>query len=134
MFKNRFLLVLGVISLLSVTMAVAYPGSNTSFTVDQTDSDFYQRHPNWTWAVNDQNVVIPATDNFAFPDYYRRHRELTIPSSLGLGASDYFMRHPELSISTGDALAASDYFMRHPEAKILTQPSADLTDYFFRQR
>ena len=28
MFKNRFLLVLGVISLLSVTMAVSYPRSN----------------------------------------------------------------------------------------------------------
>ena len=41
MFKYRFLLVLGVISLLSAAMAVSYPRSNAS----QAASDFHQRHP-----------------------------------------------------------------------------------------
>lgn len=115
MFKNRFLLILGVISLLSVTMAVAYPGSNTSLTMDQTDSDFYQRHPDWTWAVNDQNASSPVTGDSAFPDYYQRHRELSLSAVSGLGASDYFQRHPELTAPAEASVDLTDYYFRHPE-------------------
>jgi len=85
MFKNRFLLVLGVISLLSVTMAVSYPRSNAS----QAGSDFYQRHPAWTWAINHQNAVIPLTGDSAFPDYFQRHTELNLSPIIGLGASEF---------------------------------------------
>src|SRR5215216_1299787 len=31
-------------------------------------NDFYQRHPDWTWAIKDQNAVIPLTGDSAFPD------------------------------------------------------------------
>jgi hypothetical protein len=131
MFKNRFLLILGVISLLLVTMAVAYPGSKDSLAADQAASDFYQRHPDWTWAVNDQKAVIPVTGDLAFPDYYQRHRELTALSIIGLGAPDYFQRHPELTLSGGASVDMTDYYFRHAAL----QPSSrnvDLTDYFFR--
>jgi hypothetical protein len=133
MFKNRFLLILGVISLLLVTMAVAYPGSKDSLAADQAASDFYQRHPDWTWAVNDQKAVIPVTGDLAFPDYYQRHLELSVPTVLGLTASDYVMRHPELIAPAQVSSDMTDYYFRHsvylPSSKVV-----DLTDYFFRHR
>jgi hypothetical protein len=131
MFKNRFLLVLGVISLLSVTMAISYPRSNASSTADQAGSDFYQRHPDWTWAVNDQNVVIPVTGDSAFPDYYQRHPELSVPAVLGLTASDYFQRHPELTAPAEASVDMTDYYFRHAASQSSSR-NIDLTDYFFR--
>ena len=129
MFKNRFLLVLGVISFLSVTMAVSYPRSSAPLATNQAASDFYQRHPDWTWTVRNANAVGSSAPS----DYFQRHPELTVPSVIGLGASDYFQRHTELIAPSILGLDASDYFQRHPE---LTVPSAgtsvDLTDYFFR--
>jgi hypothetical protein len=131
MFKNRFLLVLGVISLLSVTMAVAYPQSNASLAADQTDSDFYQRHPDWTWAVNDQNASMPVTGDSAFPDYYQRHLELSAPAVLGLGASDYFQRHPELVAPAEASFDLTDYYFRQ-QVLFPAGKTIDLTDYYFR--
>ena len=131
MFKNRFLLVLGVISLLSVTMAVSYPRANASSTADQAATDFYQRHRDWTWAINDQNASIPVTGESAFPDYYQRHRELSVSPIIGLGASDYFQRHPELIAPAEASVDMTDYYFRH----LASQPASrniDLTDYFFR--
>jgi len=131
MFKSRFLLVLGVISLLSVTMAISYPRSNSSSTADQAASDFYQRHPDWTWAINDQSAVIPVTGDSAFPDYYQRHPELSVPAVLGLGASDYFQRHPELTVSAEASVDMTDYYFRHAAPRSSSK-TVDLTDYFFR--
>jgi hypothetical protein len=133
MFKNRFLVVIGVISLLLVTMAVSTPRSNTSSSPDQDGSDFYQRHPDWTWAVNGQNAVIPVTGKSAFPDYAQRHPELSVSPIIGLGASDYFQRHSELITPSILGLGASDYFMRHPELTASAEVSVDMTDYYFRQ-
>ena len=99
MFTNRFILVLGVASLLLVTMAVSKPFSKASAEGFNEATDFYQRHPDWTWAVNDQNAGNPAAGASSFPDYFQRHPELSAPSVVGLGASDYFQRHPELSAS-----------------------------------
>jgi len=113
MFANRFLVVIGVISLLLVTLAVSSPRSGTAPASDQGASDFYQRHPDWTWAVNDQNAVIPLTSASAFPDYFQRHPELSAPLILGVGASDYFQRHPELSASVERSVDTTDYFFRH---------------------
>ena len=151
MFKNRFLLVLGVISLLSVTMAVSYARPSGPLPASLAGSDFYQRHPDWTWAMKDQNAVIPTTGDSAFPDYAQRHPELSVSPILGLGASDYFQRHPKLTVPSILGLGASDYFMRHPESTIsilgldasdyfqrhseVIAPagtSVDLTDYYFR--
>ena len=112
MFKNRFILVIGVISLVLVTMAVSNPKSNVSLAADQGASDFHQRHPDWTWASNDQNSVIPVTGISDSPDYYQRH--------------------PELRTSVVDVVDTTDYFFRHE----LPSPSvreADMTDYYFRQ-
>jgi hypothetical protein len=118
---NRILLVLGAISMLLVTMAVSNPRANTSIATDQTASDFYQRHPEWTWSSREESS-----------DYFQRHPELRMPGT-GIDLTDYANRHPELSASANQPLAASDYFMRHPELTISVEASADLTDYFFRQ-
>ena len=49
---------------------------DTANSVDLSASDFYQRHPEWTWTVRDTSVVIPVTGGSAFPDYFQRHPEL----------------------------------------------------------
>ena len=131
MFKNRFLLVLGLISLLSVTLAVAYAPPNAPRPVDQGASDFYQRHPDWVWTIKGQNAVIPVTGASAFPDYFQRHPELTVPSILSLDASDYFMRHPELSAAADISVDMTDYYFRHAASQPPSK-NIDLTDYFFR--
>ena len=120
MTPNRIILIVGVISMLLVTMAVSYPRPDTSIATGQGASDFYQRHPAWTWTSRD-----------AASDYFQRHPELRSPGT-GVDLTDYFNRHPELNASANDALAASDYFMRHPELTISVDTAADLTDYFFR--
>jgi hypothetical protein len=115
MFKNRFLVVIGVISFLLVTLAVSSPRSHASPTANFIPSDLYQQHPEWWWRTTNQNVGIPLTGSSddAFPDYYQRHPELTAPSILGLGASDYFQRHPELSAPVERSVDTTDYFFRH---------------------
>jgi len=108
MFKNRFILVLGVLSLLLVTMAVSNPLSSASPARDQGASDFYQQHPDWMWAINDQNVVIPLTGDAAFPDYHQRHPELSVRVEASVDTTDYYFRHPELSAAgVSTPLAAS---------------------------
>jgi hypothetical protein len=144
MFKNRVLVVIGVISLLMVTMAVAAPHSNASLVTDQGASDFYQRHPEWWWRTTNQNVGIPLTSSSddAFPDYYQRHPEWTwavndqnvIPLTGDVAFPDYYQRHRELSLSAVRGLGASDYFQRHPELTAPAEASVDLTDYYFRQQ
>jgi hypothetical protein len=122
MFKNRFLLllVLGVISILSVSMAGSYARPIASLPADLVDSDFYQRHPDWVWAVNAQNALIPVTRASAFPDYFQRHPELSASPRinspiLSLEGSDYFQRHPGLTIPSVEAsVDMTDYFFRHP--------------------
>ena len=130
MFKNRVLVMIGVVSLLLVTKAVSTPRSKVSLATDRGASDFYQRHPDWTWAINPQNASIPVTGDSAFPDYYQRHQELRTRGILGLGASDYFQRHPELIAPAEASVDMTDYFFRHPAPS----KTLDLTDYFFRHR
>ena len=114
MYKNRFLLVLGVISLLLITLAVSKPFSKTSLERHDETTDFYQRHPDWMWAIGSQEAVIPNIGDSAFPDYYQRHPELSRPADISMDTSDYFLRHPEL-IKVRNAVDTSDYFLRHPE-------------------
>ena len=96
MFKNRFILVLGVLSLVLVTMAVSKPFSNTSSASAAGANDFYQRHPGWTWANKNPSAGIPVTGGVDLSDYYLRHPELRVSSGAGIDTSDYFLRHPEL--------------------------------------
>jgi hypothetical protein len=131
MFKNRLILVLGVISLLSVTMAVSYPRSNSASIADQGTSDFHQRHPDWQWVASDQKAIIPLTGDAAFPDYYERHPELSVSAIIGLDASDYFQRHPELTAPADASVDTTDYYFRHLGLSASVR-SGDLTDYFFR--
>src|SRR5215211_2264211 len=115
MFKNRFILILGVLSLVLMTMAVSNPFSSASPVVDQSNTDFHQRNPDWQWVASDQKTIIPLTGDAAFPDYHQRHPELSVPAILGLGASDYFQRHPELTAPADASVDMTDYFFRHPE-------------------
>jgi len=115
MIKNRIILVLGVLSLVLVTMAVSYPRSSASLAADQAASDFYQRHPDWTWAVP-APAAIPVTGDAAFPDYYQRHPELSSPVEASIDTTDYYFRHPELR-SPAKSIDLTDYFFRHPELR-----------------
>jgi hypothetical protein len=112
MFKNRFILVIGVLSLVLVTMAVSNPKSNVTLAADHGASDFHQRHPNWQWVASDQKAIIPLTGNAAYLDYYQRHPELRVSLADTLDTTDYFIRLSSLSASVA---------------------SADVTDYYFRQ-
>src|SRR5215207_6654672 len=110
MFKNRFILILGVLSLLVVTMAVSYPGLNASLTANQAANDFYQRHPEWR--INAQNAVVPVTGISELSDYYQRHPELGRSAGITVDITDYFIRHPEFRVPAGST-DLSDYFLRH---------------------
>jgi hypothetical protein len=48
-YKNRFILVLGLLSILFVGMAVTQSRSLVSSATGQAASDFYQRHPEYTF-------------------------------------------------------------------------------------
>jgi hypothetical protein len=147
MINNRFLLVLGVFSLLLVTMAVSRPFSNTSVSSIEGANDFYQRHRNWNrnlegsdYYERHSNLGVPAASIVDLSgDFALRHPEWTlsvsnvsIPLTGIFETSDYFQRHPELSLPVPSASAAdlSDYFVRHPELR--TPATIDLSDYFQR--
>ena len=127
MFKNRFLLVLGVFSFLLVTMAVSRPFSNDSVSSIAGANDFYQRHRNWN-------------RNLAGSDYYERHSAPSGSTAANADiASDFALRHPEWTVSVPNAaisltnsFEASDYFQRHPELSLSVESAADLRDYFVR--
>ena len=122
MIKNRFLLVLGVFSLLLVTMAVSRPFSNNTISNIEGANDFYQRHRNWT-------------RNLEGSDYVERHPNRSA-ASIDL-SGDFALRHPGWTLSIPNAVIpvtgsfeASDYFLRHPELR--TPATIDLSDYFQR--
>ena len=125
MFKNRFLLVLGVLSFLLVTVAVSRPFSSTSVAGIEGANDFYQRHRNWN-------------RNLEASDYYERHPNLSVSAeSIADTAGDFALRHPEWTLSLQNAaipvtgiFEAADYFQRHPELR--TPATIDFSDYFQR--
>lgn len=132
MFKNRFILVIGVLSLVLVTMAVSNPKSNISLAADQGASDFHQRHPDWQWVASDQKAIIPLTGNTAYPDYYQRHPELRASLADAIDTTDYFMRLPILN-APAMSVDTTDYFFRAPQLPGPSVKEADMTDYYFRQ-
>ena len=95
MHKNRFIPVLGLLSMLLVAMAVSQSRPLVSSATGQAASDFYQRHPDWTWSINRRISIIPATGASAFSDYFQRHLELNIPVERSIDTTDYFFRHLE---------------------------------------
>jgi hypothetical protein len=120
MFKNRFLIVLGLLFMLLVATAVSRPFLNV------------QESP--------RPVMIPVTNADYFSDYFQRHTErasnlqdMVIPITGSSESSDYFQRHPELNMPAGAnaAIDMTDYFLRHLELRT-TAESEDLSDYFLR--
>lgn len=109
MIKNRFLLVLGVLSLLLVTMAISRPFASSPVTAREGANDFYQRHPEWTRNV--PYAAIPVTGAAEGSDFFQRHPELSLPA-LTTEGSDYAERHPELW-RPATTVDLSDYFLRH---------------------
>lgn len=118
MFKTRFLIVLGLLSMLLVATAVSRPFLNV------------QGSP--------QPGMIPVTNADYFSDYFQRHTErasnlqdMVIPMTGSSESLDYFQRHPELSALSGTSADMTDYFVRHPELRTSIE-SEDLSDYFLR--
>ena len=98
MYINRF--ILGLLSMLLVGMAVSQSRPLVSSATGQAASDFYQRHPDWTWEINNHDAVIPLTGDSAFPDYFQRHAELNIPVERSIDTTDYFFRHLDKNTSS----------------------------------
>jgi hypothetical protein len=105
MFKNRFILIVAVLSLLLVTLAVSRPFSKAPASDLEGANDFYQRHPDWN--AEAASAVIPVTGAIDLSDYYLR-----LEAMKSADASDYILRHPELRIVSTKA-DTSDYFLRH---------------------
>ena len=125
MFKNRFLLSLGIVSLVLVSLAISSFRNNASLSNRDAANDFAQRHSNWSWSA-----VAPAA---AYSDYSQRHPELSNLTALGQGASDYYERHANQKNPLVQERDNSDYFLRHPELSASAATvSIDLTDYYFR--
>jgi len=148
MFKNRFILVLGVLSLLLVTMAVSQPFSNAPTAeelswpprpvivsgVDNTLlSDYYERQAELNPSAGSEDAANLAND------FYQRHTDWASGLNIGVPVTgiseslDYFQRHPELSmpVEAGAAIDMTDYFVRHPELHAPIE-NTDLSDYFLR--
>jgi hypothetical protein len=81
-------------------MAVTQSRWLVSSATRQAASDFYQRHPDWTWEINDQDAVIPLTGDSAFPDHFQRHPELNIPLERSIDTTDYFSRRIDKNTSS----------------------------------
>ena len=143
MFKNRFILVLGALSLVLMTLGFSQPFTEAPTPEElrwppravipvvglSESSDYFQRHPEL------RAYAARLTDTTG--DFYLRHPEWTIslqnaaiPVTGMDDASDYFQRHPELSLPAVGTADLSDYFLRHPELQ--TQETIDLSDYHQR--
>jgi hypothetical protein len=112
MYKNRFILVLGLLSLLMVAMAVTQSRSLVSSATRQPVSDFYQRHLDWKWIVKDKNTSIPITGASAFPDYFQRHPELSGSVERSIDTTDYFFRHLDNNASSPVVLFSAEQIRR----------------------
>jgi len=112
MYTNRFILVLGLLSMLLVGMAVTQSRSLVSSATGQAASDFYQRHLDWTWELDDQEAVIPLTGDSAFPDYFQRHPELNISVQRSIDTTDYFFRHVDKNASPLTVLFSAEQIRR----------------------
>ena len=99
MFKNRFVLIVALLSVLMATVAVSSSFSGAT----KLDGINEPRRP----------VIVPVTGAEDFSDYYQRHRELRPAAGMTVDTTDYFLRHPELRTST-KPVDLTDYYFRHP--------------------
>ena len=144
MFKNRFLIVLGISSLLLVAMAVSRSSSSTAVSIEGAN-DFYQRHRDWNRDLEGSDYIerhptlgapagsiVDVTGDFALrhPAWMVSVPNAASPMTGTFEALDYFQRHPELSLPTASAADVSDYFLQHPELR--APATIDLSDYFQR--
>jgi hypothetical protein len=120
MTKTGLLIVFGVVALLMISLGITIFRFGTSSANTRAASDFYERHPDWTWSV-------PAP-TAAYTDYFERHPELIIAAVGNSGASDYYERHPELSGYPPTQVDLTDYYFRHPEQTGFPNPAADPAD------
>ena len=99
MFKNRFVLIVALLSVLMVTVAVSrsFSGATKPAGINEPESP----------------VIVPVTGADDFSDYYQRHRELRSAAGTSVDTTDYFFRHPELRILT-KPVDLTDYYFRHP--------------------
>jgi hypothetical protein len=112
--KNHLFFGISAIVLLLMGLAIFKPFTANTRVNREVASDFYQRHPDWIWKADTQNILIPVTGEAAFPDYFQRHPEQVNLAALGEGASDYFERHPELVRAPRSDVDLTDYYYRHP--------------------
>ena len=87
MYKNRFILILGLLSMLLVGMAVTQSRSLVSSATGQAANDFYQQHP---------ELNIPVERSIDTTDYFFRHLDknaspLVVPFSAEQMRREYIL-------------------------------------------
>ena len=110
MFKNRFLFVLGVVSVLLVSLAASGFATPPSPSNRTAAGEQAVNISNWTWMVPPSAVTITASD------YYQRHPELSTLN--GNTAGNFAIEHSNWTWSVAPSavtIVASDYYQRHPE-------------------
>ena len=113
MLKKRFTFLLAALSVLLVLTAVSRPYLAKAPAQGIEDaSDFYQRHPDWTWISSGETVLIPVTGEVDFPDYAQRHPELSALAAAVVDLTDYYIRHPELRVSMRQ-IDTTDFYFPH---------------------
>lgn len=162
MLKNRYLLVLGVISLLLVTMAVARPYSNAkSLDLSKPASpriiplyrisnlpDYFQRHPELRASASNTKLVdlsqparpmiIPLYRITNLPDYFQRHPELRVSAAAGMVvdiAGDFYLRHTDWIANVGIPVTGrseAEDYFMRHPALNSSSAPVDLSDYFLR--
>jgi len=97
----KLLIVVSIITIAIVTVSFALPPA-----VDQSYSDYAQRHP--------AEPLIPATGNedSSSMDYYQRHAQDLI-AARPVDTTDYFFRHPQALGGSASEPDLSDYYLRH---------------------
>jgi hypothetical protein len=110
MFKNRYLTVVGLLSIFAVSLVISSFRTSSSPANGNAASDISLRNPNWTWAVAPSAVTIVTSD------YYARHPELS-PAN-GNAASDISLQNPNWTWAVAPSavtIVTSDYYVHHPE-------------------
>lgn len=110
MSANRWFVLMIAVTLTVVTVLTIQEGraTRTNGSVDNTLSDYWQRHPELS-----NPVTVPQLDTIG-SDYYERHRA-DIIAARGVDTTDYAARHPELNASPALQADLTDYYFRHPE-------------------
>lgn len=123
---------LGIAAVVYLSLSTSTPGP----VVDNTLSDYWQRHPMEGFPVTGGVAAIEPGGYLS--DYAARHAGMTSVASSVHSAdmTDYAARQTMINsmASSFHSTDMTDYAARHPELTNMPIEEADTTDYYFRHR